>query len=78
MRSVESRLAKLEQTAKEIVTASPDTPCICPFGERRFYFMIEGVSEEQAAARYPDNTKHCSKCGGLNHPVHVDENDMDV
>lgn len=78
MRSVESRLAKLEQTAREIVTAAPNKPCICPFGEQRVYFVIEGMSEKQAAARYPNNLKHCPKCGGLNHAVRVDENEMNA
>lgn len=78
MRSVESRLTKLEQTAREIVTAAPDKPCICPFGKRRFYFVIEGMTEEQATTRYPDNLKHCPKCGGLNHSVRVDETDMNA
>ncbi len=78
MRSIESRLSTLEQAAREIKTASPKTPCICPFGERSVYFIVEGMTEAEAAKRYPDNRKHCRRCGGLNIAVNVDATDMDV
>lgn len=80
MQSIGNRITALEQKAQEIVTAAPapDKPCICHFGERSYYFVVTGMTEEQSSSRYPNNVKHCLKCGGLNPSVTVDEIDMEV
>ena len=77
MRSVEGRLSKLEREAKA-TAAAPDKPCICPFGQQRFYFTVQGMTDAEVAAIVPDNRRHCPKCGGLNFPVEVDPAELGV
>ena len=65
MQGINNRLQKLENAAKR--HAAEDTQdCRCPDGKRRFYFIFDNLTEAEAAERYPDNRKHCHRCGGLN------------
>lgn len=65
MPSIKARLQKLEQTAKDTISTA-ETDCTCPFGKRLFYLAFDNMTEEEAAAKYPHNLKHCPRCGGLN------------
>lgn len=65
MPSITARLQKLEQAARNTETAG-GKDCNCPFGKRMFYFTFDNMTEEEAAAKYPYNLKHCPRCGGLN------------
>ena len=77
MQNFEQRLTKLENEAAAVKTATPLTPCICPFREQHFFFIFEGIPEAQIAALHPGNTKHCKKCGGLNQPVYLPNDEFE-
>lgn len=69
--SIKTRLSKIEAAANMRKARPGARACICPFGEQQIYFTFENMTEAEAAAKYPKNTKYCRKCGGLNAVMHL-------
>lgn len=75
--SINARLHKLENTAKERANRTDTGACTCPFGKQHIYFTFDTLTEAEAAEKYPDNKKYCPVCGGLNIAVNLfDEIDI--
>ena len=75
MKHAATRIEKLEEQARARF-AQRSGDCVCPFGERDFYFVVEGMTDEEVAAIRPGNRRRCPKCGGLNAVFKVDEEDL--
>ena len=76
MKRTVTRLEKLEAAARAMMQGGPVRPCYCPYGKRRFYFDVQGMTKQEMAAAFPENRLYCPKCGGKRNVVIVDRDDM--
>lgn len=70
------RLKRLERQAMTTQQETDKGYCTCPDGERRFYFIVEGMTEAEIDKAYPENKKHCPRCGGLNTAIKAAPDDL--